>query len=126
MSGGNGAILVVDDSSVMRRILAQGLNKLGYTDIVEAVDGLDALVKLAESPNVKLILTDWNMPNLDGLSFLKKVKSDEKFKHIPILMVTTEAEKGKVVEAIAAGAANYLMKPFTPEGLKEKLDKILK
>lgn len=126
MSDGNGAILVVDDSSVMRRILSQGLNKLGYKDIIEAADGIDALIKLGENSGIKLILSDWNMPNLDGLSFLKKVKADEKFKHIPVLMVTTEAEKGKVVQAISAGAANYLMKPFTPEGLKEKLDNILK
>lgn len=125
MSDGNGTILVVDDSSVMRRILSQGLNKLGYEDIVEAVDGIDALNKLGETSNVTLILTDWNMPNMDGLGFLEKVKESSDFKHIPVLMVTTEAEKEKVVQAISAGAANYLMKPFTPEGLKEKIDKIL-
>lgn len=117
-------ILVVDDSSTMRRIIANTLKGIGQEDVIEAGDGVEGLAQLQANSDVQLILTDWNMPNMNGLDFLTKVREDNK--DIPILMVTTEAEKQNVVTAIKAGANNYIVKPFTPEVLKEKLDGFLK
>lgn len=112
--------LLVDDSSTMRKIQRRTLEKLGFEDIVEAEDGLKALEALAQH-NPDIILTDWNMPNMNGLEFVQKVR--ETNKHIPMVMVTTEAEKGKVVQAIQAGINDYLIKPFTPEALSDKVRK---
>jgi two-component system chemotaxis response regulator CheY len=117
-------ILVVDDFATMRRIVKNILKQLGFENIEEAEDGEQAYTKL-KSGNFKLVVSDWNMPNLDGLGLLKKVRSDPDLKNLPVLMVTAEAEKEKVVEAIKAGVNNYVVKPFTAEVLKEKMDKIL-
>lgn len=124
---GEGAlkILVVDDSSTMRRIIINTLKKIGHDDIVEAGDGLEAQNKLTDHPDVSLALVDWNMPNMNGFEFLESTKSNETYKHIPIIMVTTEAEKKNVVMAIKAGAANYVIKPFTEDILKEKLKAVV-
>ncbi|GBE35477.1 chemotaxis protein CheY [bacterium BMS3Bbin06] len=116
-------ILVVDDFSTMRRIVKNVLKQLGYTNIEEAEDGADALTKL-KGKRFGFIITDWNMPNLDGLEMLKEVRADEELKGIPVMMVTAEAEKEKVVLAIKAGVNNYIVKPFTAETLKQKMDQI--
>ncbi len=116
-------ILVVDDFSTMRRIVKNILKQLGYENIEEAEDGAQAYNKL-KSGNFGFVVSDWNMPNMDGLELLKKVRSDPELKGLPFLMVTAEAEKDKVIEAIKAGVSNYIVKPFTAEVLKEKMDRI--
>jgi len=118
-------ILLVDDSSTMRRIQANTLNSLGYNDLVQAEDGADAIKKLRENPDVKLVLLDWNMPNMNGLDCLKAVKADPSTKAIPVMMVTSEAEKTKIIEAVQAGASNYLVKPFDADSLKAKITALL-
>lgn len=124
MSDLNMKLLVVDDFSTMRRIVKNLLKQIGYVHIEEAEDGVQALSKL-KAGSYDFIVSDWNMPNMDGLELLKNVRSDPQLKDIPVLMVTAEAEKEKVVAAIQAGVNNYIVKPFTGEVLKEKIDKIL-
>ncbi len=115
-------ILLVDDSKTMRNIQKGILAQSGYTDIMEACDGLDALSKLgAFEP--ELMLVDWNMPKMDGLTFVKQCRG--KGVTVPIIMVTTEAEKTRVIEAIKAGVNNYLVKPFTPEGLNARIEETM-
>jgi two-component system, chemotaxis family, chemotaxis protein CheY len=111
-------ILLVDDSRTIRNIQKNTLKGLGYTDVTEAADGVEALVALSKSrPN--LMLVDWNMPNMDGITLIKKVRETDK--KLPIIMVTTEAEKSRVIEAMKAGVNNYVVKPFTAETLAEKI-----
>lgn len=105
----------------MRRILKNCLTNLGHKEIVEAGDGLEAQIVLDQNKDVGLALVDWNMPNMNGFDFLQTVKKNDALKHIPIIMVTTEAEKTNVLMAIKAGAANYVIKPFTPEIIAEKI-----
>lgn len=115
-------VMLVDDSKTMRNIQKGILAQLGYTDLEEACDGLDALSKVgAYQP--ELLLVDWNMPNMDGLTFVKKFR--EGGNKAPIIMVTTEAEKSRVVEAIKAGVNNYVVKPFTPDLLGERIKETL-
>jgi two-component system chemotaxis response regulator CheY len=115
-------ILLVDDSKTMRNIQKGILNQMGYTEIEEACDGLDALSKVGGfKPD--LMLVDWNMPNMDGLTFVKEFRA--KGTKIPILMVTTEAEKSRVIEAIKAGVNNYVVKPFTPDVLQQRIQETL-
>lgn len=115
-------IMLVDDSQTMRNVEKKVLAQIGYSDVVEASDGQDALSKVgAAKPD--LILLDWNMPNMDGLSFLKKFRQSDKV--TTVIMVTTEAEKTRVVEAIKAGVNNYVVKPFTPEQLGKKIQETL-
>ncbi|MBL4700039.1 MAG: response regulator [Phycisphaeraceae bacterium] len=112
-------IMLVDDSKTMRSIQKGILTQMGHTDLVEACDGQDALSKVfAEKPD--LILLDWNMPNMDGLSFLQAYR--QKDKATPVIMVTTEAEKHRVVDALKAGVNNYVVKPFTPDALSSKIE----
>ncbi len=115
-------IMLVDDSRTMRNIQKRILNELGYTELTEAADGLDALSKVGAA-DPQLLLVDWNMPNMDGLSFVKKLR--ESGSKAPIIMVTTEAEKSRVIEAIKAGVNNYVVKPFTPESLTERINETL-
>ncbi len=115
--------LVVDDSPTMRRIVNNSLKGLGYTDVIEAEDGKDALAKIE---GIDFIITDWNMPVMTGLEFTKAVRADDKYKHLPILMVTTRGVKDDIVEALTARVNNYVVKPFTPQVLKEKIDTIIK
>ena len=125
MEDGKISFLVVDDSPTMRRIVINALKNIGYTDIVEAEDGKDALAKLY-AERIDFIITDWNMPNMGGLELTKAVRSDPNFANIPILMVTTRAMKEDVLEALQARVNNYIVKPFTPQILKEKIEQILK
>ncbi len=118
-------ILVVDDMSTMRRIIRTILNQLGYSNIEEAENGKQALAKL-KSEKFDFVITDWNMPEMDGLSLVKEIRNDPDLKHLPVLMVTAEAKKENVIEALKAGVNNYIVKPFTPEVLKEKMEKIFK
>ena len=115
--------LVVDDFSTMRRIVKNILKQLGYENIDEAEDGAQAYSKL-QNNDYDFVISDWNMPNMDGLELLKKIRSDQKLKAMPVLMVTAEAEKEKVITAVQAGVNNYIVKPFTAEVLKEKMDRI--
>lgn len=116
-------VLVVDDFPTMRRIVKNLLKQLGFENIEEAENGEDALRKL-KSGDFGLVVSDWNMPVMEGIELLRRVRSDPQLKDIPFLMVTAEAEKEKVIEAIKAGVDNYIVKPFTGEVLKEKLEKI--
>ena len=120
----NMKILVVDDFSTMRRIVKNLLRQIGYSNIDEAEDGVHAYLK-SKNGGYSFVVSDWNMPNMDGLDLLKKVRSDPELKDLPILMVTAEAEKEKVITAIQAGVNNYIVKPFTGEVLKDKMDKII-
>jgi len=116
-------ILVVDDFSTMRRILKNILKQIGYTDIDEAEDGNGALAKLRQD-KYDLVVSDWNMPNMSGLDLLKAIRADSALNGTPVLMVTAEAKKENVVEAIKAGVNNYVVKPFTAEVLREKIEKV--
>jgi two-component system, chemotaxis family, chemotaxis protein CheY len=116
-------VLVVDDFPTMRRIVKNLLKQLGFENIDEAEDGAQALGKLKVG-GYGLVVSDWNMPVMEGIDLLKQVRADESLKMIPFLMVTAEAEKDKVITAIKAGVDNYVVKPFTAEVLKEKLEKI--
>jgi two-component system, chemotaxis family, chemotaxis protein CheY len=116
-------IMVVDDFSTMRRIVKNVLKQLGYENIEEAEDGAQAFAKL-KAGGFSFMVSDWNMPNMDGLELLKTVRKDPDLKSLPILMVTAEAEKDKVVTAIQAGVNNYVVKPFTAEVFKEKMDRV--
>jgi two-component system chemotaxis response regulator CheY len=116
--------LVVDDFSTMRRIIKNFLNDLGYTSIAEADDGKTALPVL-KSGDVDFLITDWNMPGMPGLELLREVRSDPATKKLPVLMVTAEAKREQIVEAAQAGVNGYVVKPFTAQTLKEKIDKIL-
>ena len=115
-------ILVVDDSLTMRRILKNTLTRIGYSDFVEAADGADALALLE---GIDFVITDWNMPNMDGLTFVKTVRKHPSYKSLPIIMVTTEAGREDIIEAIKFGVNNYVVKPFTPEVLRQKIDQTL-
>ena len=118
-------VLVVDDFATMRRILKNILKQIGFTKIIDADDGSTALAMLKKN-KVDLIISDWNMPMVSGLELLKAVRSDESIKDMPFLMVTAESQKDSVVQAIQAGVSNYVVKPFTPDTIKEKLEQIFK
>jgi len=114
--------LVVDDSRTIRMVLKRSLQTVGFDTIFEAGDGREALTKLAEVGVVELALVDWNMPVMDGLDFVTELRKCKQFDKVRVVMVTTESEESKIGRAIAAGANQYIMKPFTPEKLREKLD----
>jgi two-component system chemotaxis response regulator CheY len=118
-------ILVVDDSSTMRRIIVNTLARLGYKDVVQAGDGVEAWDALQANPDIGVVITDWNMPNMNGLELVKKIRALEKYDDVPIIMVTTEGGKAEVITALKAGVNNYIVKPFTPQVLKEKLQAVL-
>ncbi|MFZ2890240.1 chemotaxis response regulator CheY [Sulfuricurvum sp.] len=118
-------LLVVDDSSTMRRIIKNTLSRLGYEDVLEGEDGLQGWSVLDTNPDIGMLITDWNMPEMNGLELVKKVRSDTRFSDLPIIMVTTEGGKAEVITALKAGVNNYIVKPFTPQVLKEKLSAVL-
>jgi len=125
MTNHNMKIVTVDDFSTMRRIIRNMLRQLGYSNIVEAEDGVEAL-SLLQREKVDFVISDWNMPNMNGLDLLKAIRADENLKPIPVLLVTAEALKEYIVEAVKAGVNNYVVKPFTAETLQEKIDTIFK
>ncbi|HZW25712.1 MAG TPA: chemotaxis response regulator CheY [Gallionella sp.] len=119
----NTRFLVVDDFSTMRRIVRNLLKELGFTNVQEAEDGVDALAKL-RADEFDFVVSDWNMPNMTGIDLLRNIRADAKLKHLPVLMVTAEAKKENIIEAAQAGASGYVVKPFTAATLDEKLKKI--
>lgn len=123
MADKNMSMLVVDDFPTMRRIVRSLLKELGFTNVEEAEDGQDALNKL-RTGKFEFVVSDWNMPNLDGLDMLKQIRADDGLKHLPVLMVTAEAKKENIIAAAQAGANGYVVKPFTAAILEEKLNKI--
>lgn len=118
-------ILVVDDFNTMRRIVKTCLRQLGFENVTEAEDGVAALSKL-QNLDIKLIISDWNMPNMMGIDLLKAVRADDKLKTIPFLMVTAEGQKENILEAAKSGVSNYIVKPFTAETLQQKMELIFK
>lgn len=117
-------ILVVDDFPTMRRIIRTMLRDLGYANVHEAEDGLGGLARLRASP-FDFVISDWNMPNLNGLEMLKEIRADAKLAHLPVLMVTAESKKENIVAAAQAGANGYVVKPFPASLLDEKLSRIV-
>jgi two-component system, chemotaxis family, chemotaxis protein CheY len=115
--------LVVDDSATMRRIVVNALKSIGYDSVVEAGDGSDGLQKC--DATIELVITDWNMPVMGGLDFVKALRASPQHARTPILMVTTRSVKEDILHAIEAGVSSYILKPFTPQVLKEKIDQIL-
>ncbi len=115
--------LVVDDFSTMRRIVRNLLKELGFSNVEEAEDGAVALARL-QNGGIDFVVSDWNMPNMDGLTLLQSVRADPKLKGLPFLMITAEAKKENIVAAAQAGASGYIVKPFTAATLQEKMGKI--
>ena len=116
-------ILVVDDFATMRRIVKNILRQIGFTNILEADDGSTAL-NILKKEKVDLVITDWNMPKMSGLELLKAIRADDNLKDIPVMMVTAEALKENIIEAVKAGVNQYIVKPFTAQTLQEKIEKI--
>ena len=115
--------LVVDDSSTMRRIVVNSLQRIGFTDAVEAGDGREALEKF--DPSVTFVITDWNMPNMTGTELAQALRAREDGKQVPILMVTARSVREDIIAAMEAGVNNYIVKPFTPQILKEKIEALM-
>lgn len=124
MSYKNLTVLIVDDFSTMRRIVKNVLRDLEFKEIVEAENGSEAL-NVLKSTKVDLIVSDWNMPVMTGIELLKHVRADDQYKALPFLLVTAEAQKENIVEAIKAKVSNYIVKPFTPATLAEKIAKVI-
>ena len=114
--------LVIDDSATMRRIVVNSLQRIGFTDVVEAGDGVEALK--AFDASMGFVITDWNMPNMSGIEFVRALRARPDGASVPVLMVTTRSVKEDIVAAIEAGVSNYIVKPFTPQVLKEKIDQL--
>ena len=121
----NMKVLVVDDMSTMRRIVKNILKQLGFTNLEEAENGQDALAKLKTEP-YGFVVSDWNMPIMMGIDLLRSIRADDQLKHIPVLMVTAEAQKENLMEAIQPGVSNYIVKPFTADTMQDKINKIFK
>jgi two-component system chemotaxis response regulator CheY len=119
------AVLVVDDSSAIRTIIKGSLNKIGFDDVVLAEDGVVALNKLQSYDDINLIITDWNMPNMNGYEFVEKVRGNSSYSKVPILMVTTEGGKKEVLSALKLGVNGYIVKPFSKELLEEKIKNLM-
>lgn len=114
-------VLVADDSSTMRKIISRALNTIGVTDVVEAADGCEAMEAFGDG-GFDLVLTDWNMPNKTGIEVLREIRETDAA--VPVVMITTEGERRRVLEAIEAGVSDYLLKPFTADDLKSKLESL--
>jgi len=119
----NMRVLVVDDFSTMRRIIKNILRQLGFNNIVEADDGTTAW-EVLNKDRINFIISDWNMPKMTGIELLRKVRASEEFADLPFLMVTAEGLQENIIEAVQAKVSNYIVKPFTPETLGQKIDKI--
>jgi two-component system chemotaxis response regulator CheY len=116
-------ILVVDDFATMRRIIKNVLKQIGFTNISEADNGNSAL-KALKSEKYDLVMCDWNMPEMPGIELLNKVRADDQLKNTPFVMVTAEAQKENILEAVKAGVSNYVVKPFTADTVEQKLKKV--
>lgn len=114
--------LVVDDSATMRRIVVNSLQRVGFTDVVEAGDGAEALEKM---DSIDFIITDWNMPKLSGAELTRAIRAREDTKGLPVLMVTARSVRDDILSAMEAGVDSYVVKPFTPQVLREKIDAVL-
>lgn len=121
----NMKIMVVDDMSTMRRIVKNILKQLGFGNVEEAENGQEALAKM-RTDRFGFVVSDWNMPVMSGIELLRAIRADGSLKDIPVLMVTAEAQKENIIEAVQAGVSNYIVKPFTAETLQEKMSKIFK
>lgn len=119
----NMEVLIVDDFATMRRILKNILTQIGFTNLYEAADGKSAL-KVLKNQKIDLVMCDWNMPVMTGLDLLNAVRADEDLKAIPFVMVTAEAQKENIIQAVQAGVNNYVVKPFTTETITQKLEKV--
>lgn len=120
-------ILVVDDMTTMRKLVIKACKDMGFTDITEAADGAKAWeLCLSANPAFDLVISDWNMPNCTGLDFLKRVRADGRLKGTPFMLLTAESEASQVSEAVKAGVNNYVVKPFTNDGLRQKVTDTLK
>lgn len=119
----NMRILVVDDFPTMRKIIRNLLKQLGLNNVLEADDGTDAL-QLLNNEAIDLVISDWNMPKMTGLELLKSIRGNDELSHVKVLMVTAEAKKENILEAIGSGVSNYIVKPFTAQVLQEKIEKI--
>jgi two-component system chemotaxis response regulator CheY len=117
-------ILTVDDSPTMRRIIVNTLKRAGFSDVSEAENGKDALAKMQED-NFNFIITDWNMPVMDGLTFVNNVRASKEYASLPVLMVTSRSVKDDILKAMKAGVDSYIVKPFTADTLKEKIMQVL-
>ncbi|MDF1543617.1 MAG: response regulator [bacterium] len=117
-------ILAVDDSPTMREIIVNALNRAGYSNVIAAPSGREALALLETEP-VGLIISDWNMPEMDGLTLVSAIRNSDSINSLPILIITTRSVSSDIVEVLKAGANNYIAKPFTPDGLKEKIEQVL-
>lgn len=116
------AALVVDDYASMRSVVVEVLKRAGFTEIHQAGNGVLALAKLREYKKIGLVISDWYMPEMDGISLLQAVKADPQLAHIPFLMITAEGQRGNVLDAMQCGAAGYIVKPFTPLALQQRLE----
>lgn len=114
--------LVVDDSATMRRIVVNSLQRVGFSDVVEACDGAEALEKLA---SVDFVITDWNMPKVSGAELTRAIRSNDETKQMPLIMVTARSVRDDILTAMEAGVDSYVVKPFTPQVLREKIDAVL-
>lgn len=116
-------VLIVDDMMTMRKIVAKACKDIGFTELIEAADGQKAWEALqGTSPDIGLVISDWNMPNCTGIDLLKRVRADGRFKNLPFILLTAESEGHQVAEAVKAGVDNYIVKPFTPDLLQKKLE----
>ena len=116
-------VLIVDDFATMRRIIRNILRQLGFTNFVEADDGVQAW-EVLQRDRIEFIVSDWNMPNMTGIDLLRRVRGDQRTAHIPFLMVTAEAQQENIIEAVQARVSNYIVKPFTADTLRQQIDKI--
>lgn len=124
----NKRVLIVDDNMMMREMLSAQLKSIGYTDVCKAVNGIDAMTQLLDSHEkgslFDIVLLDWSMPEMDGIDFLNRCRSDDRFVNTAIVMVSAEGEQKNIVKAMEAGATSYLVKPFSPQVLQEKITQI--
>ncbi|MBP5988267.1 MAG: response regulator [Azonexus sp.] len=118
------AVLVVDDFASMRSVVSEVLKRAGFTEILQAANGQSALARLLEHKKIGLVVSDWYMPEMDGLALLKAIKANPALAHIPVLMITAEGQRDNVLDAMQSGAAGYIVKPFTPTALQTRLEKM--
>lgn len=118
-------VLVVDDMMTMRKIVSKTCKEIGFTDITEAADGIQAWEKISSGTEpFGLIISDWNMPNCTGIDLLKRIRADSRYGKLPFILVTAEAEKTQIIEAMQAGVSGYVVKPFTADSLREKIEAV--